>query len=138
VKKLIQQFDGKVKLIVRYAPFHKNSIFAVKILEASRNQNKYWETLTKLFETQPQWGDHHNPQPLLIWKFLPEAGVDIGQIKEEMNDIQIIDRIKTDISDGNTLNVKKTPTFFINSKPLKEFGYQQLFDAVKAAVEESG
>ncbi|MDH5719062.1 MAG: DsbA family protein [Spirochaetia bacterium] len=136
VKKILNNFNGKVKLVVRYAPFHKNSIFALKILEAARNQNKYWETMTTLFEMQPQWGDHHNPKPMLIWNYLPDLGLDISQIKIDMESDEIMNRINTDIEDGKFLNVKKTPTFFVNGRPLQEFGYRQLFDLVKKTVEE--
>ncbi|MES0489206.1 MAG: thioredoxin domain-containing protein [Leptospirales bacterium] len=135
VKEVMNQFPGKVKLVIRYAPFHQNSVFAVKILEATRHQNKYWETLSKLFEMQPVWGDHHNPKPMLIWTYLSELEIDTEQIKRDMESPEIMVRIQTDLEDVKTFNVKKTPTFFVNGKPLESFGYRQLFDAVKKEVE---
>ena len=62
VKKILEDFPD-VQLVVRYAPFHHNSVFAVKILEASRKQGKYWEVLEAMFASQPAWGNHHNPAP---------------------------------------------------------------------------
>ena len=137
VKNIMHQFPGKIKLVIRYAPFHQDSIFAVKILEAARNQNKYWETLAKLFEKQPEWGDHHNPNPMLIWTYLPGLGLNTDQIKRDMEDSEITNRINIDIADLNTFSVKKTPTFFVNGQPLETFGYEQLFEAVKKEVEKS-
>lgn len=132
VKSLLEEFEGKIQLVVRYAPFHKNSMFAVKILEAAREQGKYWETLDLLFQYQPNWGNHHNPQPELIWYYLPEVGLDVDKIREDMQDPAIIKRVEQDIADGKELNVRGTPSFFINGQPLKEFGQRQL----KAAIEE--
>lgn len=137
VKQLMSEYPGKIKLIVRYAPFHKNSKFVVKILEAARMQGKYWETLELLFQYQPKWGDHHNPQPHLVWSFLPEINLDIDKIKKDMNDPKIAAIIEQDIKDSKKLDVKLTPTFFVNGNPLKSFGYQQLREAIEDEIKRS-
>ncbi len=133
VKKLVNEFD--VQLVVRYAPYHHNSVFAVKILHAALKQNKYWETLTVLFESQPEWGSHHNPQPEKIWEFLPSAGVDVERIRQEMNDPATFDLIELDKEDAAKLGVTGTPTFFVNGKMVREFGLDYLKEAIKAEVE---
>ena len=122
---------GKLKLVVRYAPFHTGSDYFVKILEAARKQGKYWETLEVMFNSQHLWASHHNPQPELIWQFLPGAGLNIEQIRNDMNDPEIAKHIEQDLADVKTLNVRQTPKFFVNGKPLPSFGYDQL----KALVE---
>ncbi|MDH5717282.1 MAG: DsbA family protein [Spirochaetia bacterium] len=137
VKKLIAEFDGKVKLFVRYAPFHKNSIQAIQILEAARMQNKYWQTLEFFFQKQPEWGSHQKPQPELLWTYLPKLGLDVERIRQDMNHPQVINQIETDMKDLKTFNIKATPTFFVNGKPLPTFGYGPLREAVKKAVEEA-
>ena len=38
VKNLIKEYEGKVQLVVRYAPFHGNSKIAVAALEAAKNK----------------------------------------------------------------------------------------------------
>ena len=43
VKDIIAKYPGKIQLILRYAPFHQGADYFVRILEASRNQNMYWE-----------------------------------------------------------------------------------------------
>lgn len=126
IKMIMKEYEGQVQLIVRYAPFHGNSIMMIKILEASRKQGKYWETLEVLFRTQPQWGSHHEPKPQLVWNYLPEAGVDIEKIKADMNDPQVQANIDQELKDVEKLMVKYTPTFFVNEKPLEDFGYDQL------------
>jgi protein-disulfide isomerase len=135
VKEILKAHEGKVQLVVRYAPFHHNSVFAIKILHAALKQNKYWETLTVLFESQPEWGSHHHPQPEKIWEFLPAAGVDVERIRQEMNDPTTFDLIEMDKADGTKLGVRGTPTFFVNGKPLEEFGIIPLQDAVRREVE---
>lgn len=135
VKRILNDFNGQVRLVVRYAPFHANSQFAVKILEAARKQGKYWEAMELLFHYQPAWGSHHNPRPELIWNYLPEIGLDIEKIKTDMNDPEISKIIQQDIADGQKLGVRMTPTFFVNGRQLERFGYEYLRDLVKEELE---
>lgn len=134
VKKLLKEFPGQIKLVVRYMPFHKNSRFMIKILEATRKQGKYWKALETVFYYQPNWGNHQNPNPELIWDYLPDAGVDVAQVKRDMNDPEFVRRINQDEKDGKSLGVRATPSFYVNGKPLKSFGYAQLRELVMSEL----
>lgn len=135
VNKLLEDHKGKVKVVVRYLPLHRNSKFAIKVLEAARKQGKYWETLETLFKHQPDWGNHHSPRPDLIWVYLPFVGVDVDKVKRDMNDPEIEKMIEQDQSDAKTLGVRGTPTFFVNGKPLPAFGPEALKQAVQKEIE---
>jgi protein-disulfide isomerase len=134
VKKLMANNPDRIKLVLRYAPFHQGSDYFVKILEASRKQNKYWETLNVLFKYQSVWASHHRPQPDKIWQFLPEAGLNIEQIRRDMNDPAILQILEQDLDDAKRLKVSKTPGFFANGKPLETFGYRQLQALVESEL----
>jgi protein-disulfide isomerase len=43
-----------------------------------------------------------------------------------MDSPAILGIVQQDISDAQTLNVRKTPGFFVNGKPLVTFGSEQL------------
>jgi protein-disulfide isomerase len=62
------------------------------------------------------------------------AGLDIERIKNDMNDPAITKLIEQDITDAKTLNVRKTPGYFVNGKPLQTFGYQQLKELVQSEI----
>lgn len=126
VKTLLAEHPDKVRLVLRYAPFHKGADIMVLILEAARKQGRFWQTLDVMYATQPEWAGHHNPQPDLIWQFLPQAGVDLAQIRRDLKDPDLIARMNQDLADAKTLGVKRTPQFFVNGKPLMNFGYRQL------------
>ena len=55
VKKFIDQYPGKVRVMVRYAPFHPGSDQVVKMLEAAHQQGKFWQALELLFANQDRW-----------------------------------------------------------------------------------
>ena len=134
VKQMIDANPGKIKLVLRYAPFHKGADYFVKILEAAKKQGKYWETLDIMYKSQRWWASHSNPQPQLIWQFLPKVGLDIELLQKDMNDPAIAKLIDQDLADAKTLNVRKTPGFFANGKPLQTFGYQQLQQLVQSEL----
>lgn len=134
VKQLLNKYPNDLRLVVRYAPFHPNAKTAIKIMEAARKQDKYWETMAVLFYYQPSWGDHHNPQPELMWNYLPEAGVDVEKIRADFDDPKIDELIAIDVEDLKALGVKATPTFFVNGQPLEKFGYEHLEAAIEAAL----
>ncbi|MBU0680802.1 MAG: thioredoxin domain-containing protein [Proteobacteria bacterium] len=126
VKKLMAANPGKIKLVLRYAPFHQGADYFVRILEASKKQGKYWQTLATMFQSQPYWASHHQPRPELIWRFLEGAGLDLDKIRKDMEDPAITRIIEQDLADAKRLNVTKTPGFFANGKPLVTFGYREL------------
>lgn len=136
IKQIMAENEGRIKLVLRYAPFHDGSDYFVKILEAARKQGKYWGTLEVMYKTQPYWASHHNPQPHLIWPILAEAalGLDMEKLKSDMNDPEIAKLIEQDIEDAKTLDVRKTPGFFVNGKPLVTFGSEQLRELVGEEV----
>jgi protein-disulfide isomerase len=135
IKKIMADNPGKIKLVLRYAPFHDGADNFVKILEAARMQGRYWETLDVMFKTQGVWASHHNYQPQRLWEFLPRAGVDIEQIKKDMHDPSIAKIIEQDMADVKALNVQKTPGYFVNGKPLLSFGYKQLYYLIQSELD---
>ena len=125
---------GKIRLVKRYAPFHHGADKVSQILEAARLQGKYWETLDVMFERQPVWADHHRPNPDAIWQFLPAVGLDIDRLRTDMNDPKVVEIIRQDMEDAQTLGVRKTPSFFVNGKALQRFGYEPLKNLIEAEV----
>ncbi len=135
VKELLNKYQGKVQLAVRYATFHKNSELAVRALEAAKMQGKYWESLSLLFEKQPEWGNHQNPKPELIFVYLKELGLDIERLKTDMQRDEINKILMIDEQDMIKLGVRGTPTFFVNGRPLESFGMEFLEKAVNEEID---
>lgn len=124
VKSLMRANDGKLRLTLRYATFHEGSDYVVKVLEAARMQgpDMYWKSLEAILANQATWAEHGRPNPQLVWDYLGGIGLDIQKAEQDMNDARIAELLKQDAKDLATLKVNKTPSFFINGKPLKEFG----------------
>ena len=51
-----------------------------------------------------------------------------------MKDPEIEKIIRQDLADAETLDVRKTPGFFVNGKPLTPFGSKQLVELVESEI----
>lgn len=134
VKDILKQYPNDVRLVIRYAPFHSGSDQVVKLLEASKRQNKYLPVLEMVLATQPQWADHGKPNIDLAYQAAKEAGLDIAKALADAQGADIAAVLKQDIEDLTALEVTKTPTFFVNGRGLPSFGDQQLLALVAEEV----
>ena len=135
MRKVYKEHYSDIKLVVRYLANHKNSKFAVKILEASRQQNKYEEVLSVIFEKQPIWAQHNNEKRELLWTYLEQIeGLNIDKLKEDMKNPKIDEILDIDAKDASALNVRGTPTIFVNSKKLVRLSEKDLFDLVESEI----
>lgn len=126
VKQMMSAHREDIRLTVRYAPFHKGSDEVVKALEASRKQGKYWQAFEALVASQSAWAQGHQANVDLVWPYLARAGLDTDRLKSDMQSPDIARAISQDVTDAKTLNVTKTPEFFVNGRPLPSFGFDQL------------
>ena len=126
VKQLMAAAPGRVRVSVRYAPFHEGSDQLVKILEAARLQGKFWETLEAMFASQANWTEGHRALPERVWNHLNGVGLDLDKLKTDMNSASVDAAIRRDLQDAQALNVTMTPEFFVNGRPMPSFGYEQL------------
>ena len=134
VKGLIAAHPGKVRVTVRYAPFHPGSDQVVKVLEAAHRQGQFRQTLEALFAAQPVWVLNHKAQVDLIWPLLNGLGLDMARLRADMASPEVAQVVQQDLADANTLGVAMTPEFFVNGKPLPKFGYDDLKLLVEDAV----
>ena len=130
VKKLLTTHPDRIRLSVRHVPFHNGSDLVVKILEASRKQDKYLATLEALYAAQPRWVVHHQVQADSVWPAIEGLGLDMPRLRSDMNAPDLAKRMEQDMADAKTLGVTKTPEFFVNGRPLPSFGLEQLQDLV--------
>ena len=134
VKQLMAQQPERIRLVMRYAPFHKGSDKVVAVLEAARRQGKFWPALEALFEGQDDWASNHTAKVDLVWKYLEPVGLNMEQLAFDMTSPEVQQAIAQDLRDANTLGVSQTPEYFVNGKPLPSFGFEQLQQLVADEV----
>jgi protein-disulfide isomerase len=126
IKDMLTTHPERIHLSLRYAPFHQGSDQVVALLLAAQRQGRHWEALEALLGAQHDWVAHHVVQPERVWPHLQGLGLDLEQLRRDMHDPEITRRIAQDLADAQSLNVTKTPEFFVNARPLPSFGQEQL------------
>lgn len=137
VKQLMANYPGKIRISMRYAPFHPGSDQVVKVIEAARKQGQFKQTVETLFASQEGWVINHTAQFDRIWGPLSSLGLDMERIKTDMNAPEVAQLIQQDIADAKTMNVTMTPEFFVNGQPLPNFGFDELKKLVDDAIAKS-
>lgn len=135
VKQLMASNPDKIHLTIRYAPFHRGSADVVRLLEASGKQGRYWETLETLLRTQAKWTEHHTARLDLAWAQLGGLGLDLDRLKADMASPEVDSVLAQDERDARTLEVAKTPEYFVNGRPLPEFGFEHLAALVREELQ---
>ena len=121
-KRILETYPEKVRLIVRYTPFHGDvSDKAVRVLEVARRQE--------------QWASHGSFDESAILEIASEAGLDRAAAEEQLTSADVQAVIDQDMADVRANQIRQTPTFFINGEPLDPFGMQALIDAVERHVQ---
>jgi protein-disulfide isomerase len=131
VKQWMAEVPGEMRLSIRHVAFHTGADYAVRLLEASRKQGKYWQTLEALLASQHRWTQHHTVQPDRIGPAIAGVGLNMEQLMVDMDAMEVRLRVEQDRKDAIVLKVSATPEYFVNGRPLPSFGQQQLADLIR-------
>lgn len=140
VKQFVTDYPNRVRLVIRYMPFHPNARLAASYIEAAREQGKFWEMLELAFERQPEWGERHGApsamppeQPQILFeRYATEIGLDLPAVRAAVASNKFARYIERDFTDGQSLGVTQTPTIFVNGRLLVRFSQPDL----KALIED--
>lgn len=133
VKKLLQEFDGKIRFNFRHFPLtkvHQRSLKAGEAAVATAQEGKFWEMHNILFANRRNLG---TTSLKLLSK---EAGVSNKKFLDDLVNATYGWHIQYDIKEGLNRGVKNVPTFFVNGdlvsgKPTFETLSKAIQDALK-------
>ncbi len=114
---LMVKYPGKIQLIFKHFPLrmHVWSPVAHQSAECAAEQGKFWEYYRKIYENQPVWTAL--PDPMVSFAtYASEVGLNMDNFTKCMADPVVAEHIAGEKKEGEVLEVKSTPTFFINGK----------------------
>jgi protein-disulfide isomerase len=126
VKDMMASNPGRIRLVLRWAPFHNGAPDVVALLEAARKQGQFFPALERLLATQSQWAINHTADVNLAWQQLGGLGLDRDRILADMASPEVQQLIEQDVADAAANNVQATPEYFVNGRPLPTWGWEQL------------
>ncbi len=125
-------YKGKVKVIFKAYPLnvHPWAVKAAAAAECARLQNPaaFWD-FARYFYTNQGSINVKNIQDN-VDKLARQTKLDAPSLKACMDSPQTDARIKQDQSDGNTIHVTSTPTFFVNGIPVVGLPDNKVLDYV--------
>lgn len=112
MKKLAEEFKGKIHLVVKFAPypFRDYGRIAAKAALAARAQNAFWEMHEKLLE------NYRKLDPTTLDAIAGELKLDRVRFKRDLESPEFDKKVQADIDLGKSFGIYQTPTFFINGK----------------------
>ncbi len=135
VKRLVADNRDRIRLSLRHVPLHRGSDEVVRLLEASRKQDRYWPTLEALLASQDFWAPNHTAQLALALQAITGVGLNLEQLTADMRAPEVEERMAQDNRDATLLQVRQTPEYFVNGRQMTSFGRQQLQALISDALQ---
>jgi protein-disulfide isomerase len=133
VKRIMAEYEGKIKLVFRDFPLRNIHPLAQKAAEAAQcaaEQHKFWPYHDKLFTST-------NLQMDELKKFAQELELNLAQFTTCLDSGKSAAGIDTDMQAGQQAGVNATPTFFVNGSLLSgAASYERFKELVDAALEQ--
>jgi len=119
LRKVVNDYGDRVRLIFRNypLPMHKSAFLAARAAEAAGRQGKFWEMHDALYDHQEEWSKVMEPRTQFD-AYATRLGLDVQKFKADMERQEIVERIRADMQRGNSLNVRGTPTVYLNGREL--------------------
>jgi protein-disulfide isomerase len=131
LKRVMAEFPGKVRLVVRDYPLesiHANAFNAALAANAAAKQGKFTEYAEKLYTNQ----DSLDKASLL--KFANELGLNAKQFEIDFTDAANAAEVKQDQADGDSHGVNSTPTVFVNGVKVHSISASAFRRAIERAL----
>jgi protein-disulfide isomerase len=111
---------GRVRYVFKDYPLpglHPRAPQAHAAARCAGDQGAYWSMHHRLFEEQSKWGSGSNPGTIFEG-FAADLGLETSRFQTCLESGKWDDAVDKDVSEGASLGVRGTPTFFVNGYPL--------------------
>jgi protein-disulfide isomerase len=129
LEEVVSEYPNDVRLVFKHYPLpnHAAAQPAARASVAAHEQGKFWPLHDLLFANQKAL------EPSNIEAYAKQIGLDFEAWKGRFAADDVQKRVNEDEADGKVLEVKSTPTFFVNGR---KFEGAQPVEQIKAIVEE--
>lgn len=132
VKKLLDEFDGKIRFQFRHFPLtkiHQRSMKAGEAAVAASQAGKFWEMHNILFDNRRQLGTAS------LKLYSKEAGIKNKNFLDELINSTYGWEVMNDLNEGIERGVSEIPAFFINGeKVTSKPTYENLSKNIQSAL----
>ena len=138
LKMIEREYGSRVRIIFRefpLVPTHAHALAAAHAAEAAGLQGKFWEMHDMLYENQKAWHDAFDVRSIFEG-YATRIGLDLERFKRDSSSEIVELRIFLDGKRGHSLDVKGTPTVFLNGRevPFESLAIDKLRALISAAL----
>ncbi|WGX96389.1 thioredoxin domain-containing protein [Nocardioides sp. L-11A] len=136
VEELREKYGDRVTFVARYFPLpgHFNAERAARAVESAARQDRFLEMYQKMYDTQAEWGEQQVPLDDLFRGFAEELGLDLARYDADYASEEVAARVQRDVTDGVSLGVQGTPTFFLDGELLRPTSAEDFEQAIVDAL----
>jgi protein-disulfide isomerase len=129
LKDIKETFKNDLRFVYRQfpLPMHRNGMAASLASEAAGLQGKFWEMHDLLYAKQKEWGGKTAEDRAVFEQYASTLGLDIEKFKQDMSSDAVKGAVERGLESGEALNVRGTPTFFLNGEKLDTPGSAEAF-----------
>ncbi|MFA6514488.1 MAG: thioredoxin domain-containing protein [Patescibacteria group bacterium] len=118
LKNIREKYADRVRIVYRDYPLHDNSIFLALSARCAGEQGKFSEAHDIFFENQEKFNISQEELKAMMPNLAVELDLNINQFNTCLEEQRYFPQIKKDYEDGSYLQIKGTPTWYINNNQL--------------------
>jgi len=128
---VLETYPEKVKMVFKNFPLkmHKFATPAALAALSAERQGKFWEFHDRLFDNYKQLSDQK------IKDIASELQLNQEKFEKDMKSPSIQAKVRRDYQEGTRVNVRGTPTVFINGRRLKNRTLEGFRDVIEKELE---
>lgn len=126
MRKVTEEYKDKVKIVYRDYPLHKNSLDLALGARCAGEQGKFWEMHDILFANQDRLSGSDTAINDLK-SIASEMKLNTEQFNSCLDSQKYLESIKKDFDDAETLQIKGTPSWFVNNYELTGYLSEEKF-----------
>jgi protein-disulfide isomerase len=130
LERVSAEYADRVRLVVRDYPLsqHPDAQKAAEAAEAAREQGKYWEYVSLLYQNQSALA------PEKLKEYASRVGLDRAKFDAALDSGRFADSVSRDVRDGDRVGVAGTPTVFVNGVRVERASYEVIKAAIESAL----
>lgn len=131
VKKLLEEYDGKMRFNYRHFPLtkiHQRSLKAAEASVAAAQEGKFWEMHNIMFANRRNLGTTS------LKLHSKEAGIKSKKFLDDLVNAIYGWHVQADLKEGIDRGIKDVPAFFINGE---QFTGKPTYENLSAAIEQA-
>jgi len=134
LKSIESEYGDQVRVVFREFPLvqHVHARAAGEVAEAAGMQGKFWEMHDLLYENRDAWTKATDVEPIFD-EYARRLGLDLERFKRDQSSMVVETRIDQDLARGRSLQLRATPTIFLNGTELP-FENMKTREALSAVV----